>query len=94
MGLATLEMTYAKVSINGEYHGLYLAVESVLEPFIENNFDSITGDLYKSAGTQGGTLKYNGEDFKNYPSLEVKSNRKNADDTKLTKMLKSLESRN
>lgn len=92
MGLKTPEMAYAKVSINGKYHGLYLAVESILEPFIENNFKTISGDLYKSTGAQGGNLKYNGDDFKNYSSMEVKSDRKNADYTKFTNMLKALES--
>lgn len=92
MGLKTPEMAYAKVSINGKYHGLYLAVESILEPFIENSFETISGDLYKSTGAQGGTLKYNGDDFKNYSSMEVKSDRKNADYTKFTNMLKALES--
>lgn len=92
MGLKTPEMAYAKVSINGKYHGLYLAVESILEPFIENSFDTISGDLYKSTGAQGGNLKYSGDDFKNYSSMEVKSDRKNADYTKFTNMLKALES--
>lgn len=92
MGLKTPEMAYAKVSINGKYHGLYLAVESILEPFIENSFETISGDLYKSTGAQGGNLKYSGDDFKNYSSMEVKSDRKNADYTKFTNMLKALES--
>lgn len=94
MGLKTPEMAYAKVSINGKYHGLYLAVESIQEPFLENNFESITGDLYKSTGAQGGALKYNGDDFKNYSSMVVKSDRKSADYSKFTDLLKALESGN
>lgn len=94
MGLKTPEMAYAKVSINGKYHGLYLAVESIQEPFLENNFESITGDLYKSTGAQGGALKYNGDDFKNYSSMIVKSDRKSADYSKFTDLLKALESGN
>lgn len=94
MGLKTPEMAYAKVSINGKYHGLYLAVESIQDPFLENNFESITGDLYKSTGAQGGALKYNGDDFKNYSSMVVKSDRKSADYSKFTDLLKALESGN
>lgn len=92
MGMATPQFAYAKVSINGEYHGLYLAVESILEPYLENNFGNITGDLYKALSGSGSTLEYKGDDEKNYKGLEVKSDRKSADWSKLTKMMKALES--
>lgn len=91
MGLKTPEFAYAKVSINGEYQGLYLAVESILEPFIENNFEDSTGDLYKSTGKNGGTLTYNGDDMEKYEDLELKSD-KDADDKKLIDMIAALNS--
>ena len=91
MGLKTPEFAYTKVSINGEYRGLYLAVESVLEPFIENNFEDSTGDLYKSTGTNGGTLTYNGDDIEKYEDLELKSDEE-ADSQKLINMISALNS--
>ncbi|MGI6141939.1 MAG: CotH kinase family protein [Caldicoprobacterales bacterium] len=87
MGVAVPVFSYAAVSVNGEYFGLYLAVESILEPYLERNFGNITGDLYKSVGN---TLKYNGKSPSDYTGLEVKSTLKNADWSKLIKMLEVL----
>ncbi len=84
MGVAVPAFSYAAVYVNGEYFGLYLAVESILEPYLERNFGNITGDLYKSVGN---TLKYNGANASDYTGLEVKSTLKNADWSKMTKML-------
>lgn len=87
MGVAVPAFSYAAVSVNGEYFGLYLAVESILEPYLERNFGDFTGDLYKSVGN---TLKYNGDNPSDYSGLEVKSTLKNADWSKLIKMLEVL----
>jgi spore coat protein H len=87
MGVPVPAFSYAAVSVNGEYFGLYLAVESILEPYLERNFGDITGDLYKSVGN---TLKYNGDNPSDYSGLEVKSTLKNADWSKLIKMLEVL----
>ncbi|WP_343099898.1 CotH kinase family protein [Clostridioides difficile] len=88
MGLSTPEFAYAKVSINGEYHGLYLAVEGLKESYLENNFGDVTGDLYKS--DEGSSLQYKGDDPENYSNLIVESDKKTADWSKITKLLKSL----
>ena len=47
---------YAKVSVNGEYRGLYLALEAVEESFMLRNFGTRDGELYKpeSMGMGGG----------------------------------------
>ena len=87
MGVSVPAFSYAAVSVNGEYFGLYLAVESILEPYLERNFGNITGDLYKSVGN---TLKYNGDGSSDYTGLEVKSTLKNADWSKLIKMIEVL----
>ncbi|HBE9553806.1 CotH kinase family protein [Clostridioides difficile] len=89
MGLATPEFAYAKVSINGEYHGLYLAVEGLKESYLENNFGNVTGDLYKS--DEGSSLQYKGDDPESYSNLIVESDKKTADWSKITKLLKSLD---
>ena len=87
MGVSVPAYAYAAVYVNGEYYGLYLAVESILEPYLERNFGDITGDLYKSVGN---TLGYNGDNPEDYTGLEVKSTMKNADWSKLIKMLEVL----
>lgn len=87
MGVAVPAFAYAAVYVNGEYFGLYLAVESILDPYLERNFGDITGDLYKSVGH---TLKYNGTDPSDYAGLEAKSTLKNADWSKLIQMLDAL----
>lgn len=38
---------YAKISINGEYWGVYLAVESVEDSFLLRNYGTINSELYK-----------------------------------------------
>ena len=38
---------YAKVSINGEYYGVYLALEPVEESFAMRNYGTNYGELYK-----------------------------------------------
>ncbi len=38
---------YAKVSVNGEYWGLYLALEAVEDSFLLRNYGTANGELYK-----------------------------------------------
>lgn len=47
LGVATPEMSYSNVKINGEEWGLYLAVEIVDKRYLENNFGTSEGNLYK-----------------------------------------------
>ena len=56
MGVATPEMSYADISFNGEKWGLYLALEVVDERYLENNFGTSEGNLYKpeTMGGKGG----------------------------------------
>lgn len=44
---------YAKVSVNGEYWGVYLALEAVEESFLLRNYGVETGELYKPEGMDG-----------------------------------------
>ena len=57
MGVPVPACSFAKVFVNEEYFGLFLAVESILEPYLERNFGDLTGTLYKSTGN---TLQYTG----------------------------------
>ena len=45
---------YAKVSVNGEYWGVYLALEAVEERFLLRNYGAAAGELYKPEGVNGG----------------------------------------
>ena len=38
---------YAKISVNGEYWGVYLALEGVEDSFLERNYGTREGELYK-----------------------------------------------
>jgi hypothetical protein len=40
---------YARVSVNGEYYGLYLVVENIDDEFLDRWFDSNEGPLYEGA---------------------------------------------
>lgn len=64
LGVATPEMSYSNVKINGEEWGLYLAVEIVDKRYLENNFGTSEGNLYKPetmgvGGNNGGDQKGN-----------------------------------
>ena len=56
LGVATPAYSYANISINGEDWGLYLALEPLEEEFVDRNFNSDSGNLYKpeNTGEQGG----------------------------------------
>lgn len=38
---------YAKISVNGEYWGVYLALEAVEDSFLQRNYGTQNGELYK-----------------------------------------------
>lgn len=58
MGIAVPEMSYSNIKINGEEWGLYLALEVIDERYLENNFGTTEGNLYKpetmGIGDKGG----------------------------------------
>lgn len=47
MGISTPGFAYANIKINDEDWGLYLAVESLEEEFVERNYGNTDGNLYK-----------------------------------------------
>ena len=55
--------SYAYITVNGEDWGLYLAVEAIEESFLERNFGSNYGDLYKPDAMSFGGGRGNGKDF-------------------------------
>lgn len=72
MGVAAPLASFVKVSVNGEYFGLYLAVEGVEEAFAERNYGSDEGNIYKPDSMQiGGDNEMGGDkpDMTNMPEL-------------------------
>jgi spore coat protein H len=49
-GVPSSRTAYARVSVNGEYFGVYLIVESFNSDFLEKNFPDGTGNLYEGPG--------------------------------------------
>lgn len=56
--------SYTYITVNGEDWGLYLAVEGVEESFLERNYGSDYGELYKPDSMSMGGGRGNGGDFK------------------------------
>ncbi|WP_051199007.1 CotH kinase family protein [Butyrivibrio hungatei] len=57
IGAASPLYNYASISLNGEYKGVYLALEAVEESFLLRNYGTRNGELYKpeSMGMGGGS---------------------------------------
>lgn len=55
--------SYAEISVNGEYWGAYLAVESVEDSFLLRNYGVSSGNLYKPDSMQMGGGKGGKDDF-------------------------------
>ena len=63
VGVAAPLCSYAYLTVNGEDWGLYLAVEAVEESFLQRNYSSDYGELYKPDSTEMGGGRGNGQDF-------------------------------
>lgn len=59
---------YAQVSVNGEYWGVYLALEGVEESFMLRNFGTRDGELYKPE-----TMGMGGEDMQDMGNFDFSS---------------------
>ena len=56
--------SFVYITVNGEDWGLYLAVEGVEDSFLERNYGSNCGELYKPDSMSFGGGRGNGKDFK------------------------------
>lgn len=63
MGVASPLCSYSYITINGEDWGLYLAVEAIEDSFIQRNYDSLDGELYKPDSISMGGGRGNGKGF-------------------------------
>lgn len=64
-GVPSPLVSFVYITVNGEDFGLYLAVESIEEAFLERNYGSDYGDLYKPDSSDLGGGRGNGERFDN-----------------------------
>ena len=80
-GVDTPLFSYVYITVNGEDWGLYLAVEAVEESFLERNYGSDYGELYKpdSLGFGGGGPG-NGKDFNMTEFMNKNSDSSDTDD--------------
>lgn len=62
-GVDTPLCSYVYITVNGEDWGLYLAVEGVEEAFLQRNYGSDYGELYKPDSGEIGGGRGNGQDF-------------------------------
>ena len=62
-GVAAPLCSYVYITVNGEDFGLYLAVESIEESFLQRNYGNDYGELYKPDSMSFGGGRGNGKDF-------------------------------
>ena len=65
--------SFVNILINGEPFGVYLAVEGIEDSFIERNYGTSDGDLYKPDNTGMGGGRGNGKDFSESTFNETKA---------------------
>ena len=72
-GLPAPRSTYARVSYNGKYCGLFEIIEQVDKPFVKTHFGNKDGNLFK--GDPNGTLEWKGSSQDSYSKdYELKTN--------------------
>jgi hypothetical protein len=85
-GVAAPRSTYAKVYLNDQYWGLYVAVESVNKTFLKEHFGNKDGNLYKANWAY---MEYKGDDQNLYADeFELKTNEDVNDWSRLVKFMK------
>jgi spore coat protein CotH len=79
-GITTQRCNYAKLYLNGKYHGLYVNVERIDEVFVKHRLPDPNGMLFKvDEGGPGGNLQLLGDDPTAYERTfepETKSSKK------------------
>lgn len=79
-GVAAPLCSFAYLTVNGENWGLYLAVESIEDSFLERNYGS-TGNLYKPDSSSMGGGRGNGQNFDQEDFEAAQNANANADNT-------------
>lgn len=103
MGVPSSLCSFIYLTVNGEDWGLYLGVEGAEESFLQRNYGTDYGDLYKpdSTGMGGGgtgsadvCLQYINDDADSYSNIfdNAKTDVSQNDETRLMESLKNLNS--
>ena len=82
-GVAAPLCSYVYITVNGEDFGLYLAVESIEESFLQRNYGNDYGELYKPDSMSFGGGRGNG---KNFDFSEFENNEENAENNRNNQM--------
>lgn len=91
MNVTTPECSFSNIIINNKTQGLYLAIEGLQTSYLERNYGTDSGNLYKAEGTET-NLVYSGEEQSNYSGLKNNSVKDITDDDfqKIVYMIKNL----
>lgn len=85
-GLASPQMGFARIFIDGRLHGAYVSVEQVDKEFLRRHFPDDEGDLYKPE-PPAGHLAWSGWDISAYDGMELKTNETTTDHSALLSFL-------
>lgn len=80
MGVNSSLYSYAEVNVNGTYWGLYFAIEAVEESFLQRNYGTTDGELYKPE-TMGGGEMPEGMEFPQGERPEMPADSESQEDT-------------
>lgn len=101
IGVASPYTSFMKISVNGEYYGLFIGIEGVDNSFLERNYGINHGELYKPKDLNkrskepnyykvyGTDLAYTTENFNDYKGI-FKFSKTNSDDTDKRRLINSL----
>lgn len=92
MGLPAPRSTHVRLWVNGEYAGLYVAVESVNRDFLRHNYGDDTGFLYQYEYWDPYRFEYRGDDPSAYVPLpfEPSTREDEEDDGTLPAMIRAI----
>jgi spore coat protein CotH len=76
-GVNAPRVSFARVSINGEFFAIYQVVEQVDKEFLKRSFSNAKGNLFKNKGWYN--FEYNGTNPDSYRVLELKTNEEGDD---------------
>ena len=92
LGVKSHRANYARLYLNGEFHGIYVNVERIDETFVEQFLPDRKGSLFKvDSGGPGGDLQFIGDDPEEYRKVfELKSKAAEEDLKELVEFIRTV----
>jgi spore coat protein CotH len=92
MGIAAPRLAHARLTVNGEYWGVYTMVEAVTKPFLKARFGENGGNLFDYEWTSPYWWDYRGADPTNYVPgpFQPQTNEDHLDPTGLIELIRSI----